>query len=391
VRSPTRQRGYIAILGMLIAATAASSLIVAMARLDAERHRHGVSDREAVALAQFGVGLRGKIAAVQANPSLLPAGPQIGVDWLKAPGCGGLAGNPLAGHLPCDFTGGTLGGTYSTTFTRNPSTNFVEARTTFLVPILGGDPATRPIIAARLANAALAHQNSPLGGMFFEVWANVPPTATAPGSPAIPAGIHAGRVLMVAGNAPSNDIWLRTDGTNRMLADLNVGGNSLVNVNHAQLAGDMAVAGRARIRQGLQVTEGLGQFDRGIQTTDVMLTGLNRSVSQAIYDADVLTGAASYVVPKPDCSITGTAPAIYTSIQSTGTPPPNPGNPALPSDALYNAEVRVQDLGTSWLVTPINIGVSHGLELVGFDINLIRAYNQAAAPSMAIKVLRKCR
>lgn len=385
------QLGYGSIVALLLATTLAASAFAAWAGFEDRRQRNQVAEIEGNALAQFGVGLRGMVAAVQANPALLPAGPQLGVDWLKAPACGGLAGNPATGHVPCEFTGGSFGSLYVTTFSRNPATNFVEARTSFVVPVLGGDPGQRPIVAERLAEGALRQQTSPLNGMFYQVWANVPANAVAPRNPALAPGVDAGRVLMLAQNAPSNDIWLRTDGTNRMLADLNVGGNSLVNVNHADLAGDIAVGGRARVRQGLQVTDGLAQFNRGVQTTDVMLTGINRTAGQAIYDADVLFGAASYIVPKPDCSAVGTAPAIYTAIQSTGTPPSNPGAPGLPSDALFNSEIRVTDLGASWLVEPFSIGVSHGLELAGFNLNLTRTYSQAAASTMAVLVLRKCR
>jgi len=388
---PSKQGGYTAILGLLIAAAILSTMIVTWARLEDQRQRKQFAEIEANSFAQWGVGLRGIVAAIQANPALLPAGPQLGVDWLKAPTCGGLATNPATGHIPCEFTGSTMGPLYTTTITRNPATNFVEARTSFVVPAIGGDPQTRPIIAEEMAEAALRQQTSPLNGMFYQVWANVPINAVNAGNKALAPGPDAGRVLMLAQNAPSNDIWLRTDGTNMMLADLNAGGNSLVNVNHADLAGDIDVSGRARVEDGLQVTQGLAQFDRGVQTTDVMLTGINRTASQAIYDAEVRFGAAAYVVPKPDCTAVGTQPAIYAAIQSTGAPPPNPGNPSIPSDALFNSEVRVTDQGASWLVEPVSIGVSHGLQLAGFNLSLVRNYNQQNAPSMAVLILRKCR
>jgi hypothetical protein len=389
--SASKQQGYTAMLGMLIAAAVLSTMIVTWARFEDQRQRKQFAEIEASALAQWGVGLRGIVAAIQANPAILPAGPQFGVDWLKAPLCGGLATNPATGHVPCEFTGNSLGPLYTTTIIRNPATNFIEARTTLVVPPIGGDPQTRPIIAEEMAEAALRQQTSPLNGMFYNVWANVPINAVNAGNKALAPGADAGRVLMLAQNAPSNDIWLRTDGTNRMLADLNAGGNSLVNVNHADLAGDIDVDGRARVRNGLQVTNGLAQFDQGTQTTDVMLTGINRTASQAIYDAEVLFGAASYIVPKPNCASVGTQPAIYASIQSTGTPPPNPGAPGVPSDALYNSEVRVTDNGASWLVEPVSIGVSHGLQLAGFNLSLVRNYSQANAASMTVTVLRKCR
>jgi len=220
--------------------------------------------------------------------------------------------------------------------------------------------------------------------MFYQVFANVPVAAINDGDKALPPGVNAGRIVMLAQNTPSNDMWLRTDGTNRMLADLNAGGNSLVNVNHADLAGDIDVSGRARIEDGLLVTAGLVQADAGIQTTDVMLTGINRSASQAIYDAEVLTGAASYIVPKPNCTSVGTQPAIYASIQSSGSPPGN-------TDALYNTEALVTDNGASWTVTPWSIGVTHGLQLSGFNLSMTRTYSQAQAPSMSVVVLRKCR
>ncbi|MBT9165599.1 MAG: hypothetical protein DDT25_00253 [Chloroflexi bacterium] len=385
------QSGYTVLLALLFAAAGAASLFALWSAFTQRQAQAAVAEIEGMALAQFGVGLRGIVAAIQANPALLPAGPQMGVAWLRPPDCGGFATNPPEGFVPCSFTGGSFGRLYETTFTRNAATNFITARTGFVVPIFAGDPLTRPILAEQLSAAALRQQAAPLNGMFYQVFANVPLAAVDDGNKAIAPGINAGRVVMLAQNAPSNDLWLRTDGTNRMLADLNVGGNSLVNVNNADLAGDIDIDGRARVRGGLQVTSGLVQAEQGIQTTDVMLTGINRTASQAIYDADVLVGSASYIVPKPDCTTVGTQPAIYASIQSSGTPPLNPSSPGVPSDALYNTEIRVTDMGASWLVEPVSIGVSHGLQLSGFDLSLIRTYSQAQSPTMSVVVLRKCR
>lgn len=385
---PKNQQGYTALLSLLLALSIGAALMVTHARWKDREIRQTRTEIEGRALAQFGVGLRGVLAAVQSSPGLMPAGAQIGVDWLKAPACGGLPTNPPAGFLPCTFTGETWGPLYSTTFTRNAATNFVEARTSFLVPVHGGNPQTQPIMAEWVAEVALAQQTVAANGMFYTVWANVPVNSADAGNKALPPGADAGRVLMVANNAPSNDIWLRTDGTNRMLADLNFGGNSAVNLNHIDMAGDADIDGRVRIQQGLDVTNGLVRAQQGVETTDVQLTSIGRSAAQGVYDVDVLTGAAQYIVPKPNCAAVGTQPAIYTSIQDTGLPP---SSQAAGADALYNAQVLVTDMGASWRVEPYAIGINHGLTLVGFNLNLTRTYRQTTVPTMVIVAMRKCR
>jgi hypothetical protein len=192
--------------------------------------------------AQVAVGLRGYIASVQqsaAAGTFTGAGPYTGVDWLKSPSCGGLASNPPAGFVPCAFTGGALGASYSTTITYTPATKTVETRTSFVVPIDVGGVAGLASVAAQTARAARAQQALPANGTFYTVFANTPVNATAQTPPGSIAAADRGRVLVIASNAPSQDLWLRTDGTNQMLADLNVGGHSVANAKDGTFSGGL--------------------------------------------------------------------------------------------------------------------------------------------------------
>lgn len=231
--------------------------------------------------AQVAVGLRGYIASVQqsaASGTFTGAGPYTGVDWLKSPSCGGLASNPPAGFVPCAFTGGALGASYSTTITYTPATKTVETRTSFVVPIDAGGVAGLASFAAQTALAARAQQALPANGTFYTVFANTPVNATAQTPPGSIAAADRGRVLVIASNAPSQDLWLRTDGTNQMLADLNVGGHSVANAKDGTFSGGIeAMSGL--LHGNLQVN-GTGTVNGNLTTASNLQVSGTASINQ---------------------------------------------------------------------------------------------------------------
>ncbi|OGU24405.1 MAG: hypothetical protein A2580_08690 [Hydrogenophilales bacterium RIFOXYD1_FULL_62_11] len=379
------QEGYF-LISALFALAIFGAMVMWGARL---MDRHILVDRarsEGEAFGQFAVGLRGFVARAQSDATLIPGGAMTGVNWLKAPSCGGLGTNPEEGFVPCGYRGMTYGSLYSTTFTHNVVTNAIEARTTFRVPAQGDGPANSILLADHLVNTALAQQSLPNNGMFFTVLANVAPTATGPVPSTSPAfanpGANAGRVLMVVNNAPSNDIFLRTDGTNQMLANLNMGGASLAN------ARDGRFTGTVQIDDGLVVTSGMSEFREGVTTPDINLTGIGKAATQGIYSAQVLAGATSYTVPKPDCSQVGNRPAIYASIQGTGSIN-NDGT--YRGDAIYDSRVDVTDLGASWRVVPVVRGTRFELRDTGGGIELNKTLTSPYSPTdMRVVAMVRC-
>lgn len=351
-----RQRGQF-LISALFALAIFASLIAGWAAITIAHSEEGSSNSQGAALAMMGVGERGFIANVQGGSVTLPSNPYTinGVNWLKAPGCGGLPGNPSAGYVPCSFTGGRYGPSFVTTITKVAATGQVTASTVFQVPrpATGPDNAKAARIASEIVKATLAQQTLPINGVFLQAFANSPVNATAQVSPSLATTADSGNVELYISNAPSQDIWLRVDGTNQMLANLNMGGHSIDNAQNADLAGYLHAKGTAEVDQGLTVNNLPVQANAGVRTTDEQITGINRFASQAIYDAQVLSGpytaAGGYKVAKPDCSQAdggaGSQPAIYAAMQDTGSPSGQ-------ADALFDAGVRVQDMGTWWLVQP---------------------------------------
>ena len=248
-----RQRGE-TLIGLLLATgIAAAALGVAIEmqqraqeRLDAQ---HG-----GVLLAQTADGLRRLISAVPGNPAMLPTGPQTGVNWLKPSTCGGLATNPPQGFVPCSFGDNFWTPAFSTTFTNVAGR--VEARLTFVVPTIYSRPRAGVLadIIAEHANANLTTSvvNAPAPGVitpgFVTVMSHVPVGANdLTGRLTIRSNVadpDFARLVVSVSNDPSTDAFLRTDGTNRMNAALNLNNNNLVNGNNLQavsatLSGDL--------------------------------------------------------------------------------------------------------------------------------------------------------
>ena len=376
-----KQQGY-----MLISAGLAlivfSAAMMLFYNQQMRRHKQELDSGNGQELAQFALGLRGFIAAAQSNPAILPGGPQTGVNWLKPPACGGLAGNPVEGYVPCGYTGGLYGNLLSTTITRNPATNFIEARASFVVPA----STDRVVQAERIARAARgAAATAPLG-LFFSAFANAPVSANAPVNPDLMNVADAGRVLMIASNAPSNDIYLRTDGTNKMLANLNLGGFSLANALDARFSGDVRVQGRAQIDTGMTVV-GAADMQGGIVTNEIALTSINHYVTEGIYDAKVYSGAASYNIPKPNCAQAGNNPGIYAALQSTGDP--NAGGYV--ADAVYQARVDVIDNGASWTVVPVLYGTRIDMAMNGSNLEMNKTVVPGDTTAMKVVTMTRCR
>lgn len=388
---------------MLISAAFAIAIIAAVVigfiRFEERRQMISTARAEGEQLGQVVIGLRGFIAGMQAEPSMLPAGEMSGINWLKAPSCGGLATNPAEGYVPCSMTGGRFSRDqsaavhgYRTRFTRNAMTNEIEARLHFIVHPLGsgrsaGATNERAILLAEhVVQSAKSQQSNPNNGTFFNAFANVPLGATAPHGATHP-GTNSGRVVVVVNNAPSQDIFLRTDGTNRMLANLDMGEMSIANALDGRFKGDVRVENRLQVDKGLTVKDGLADFQAGVVANEVLLTSIGKHVSEGIYDARVFTGANEYSIAKLDCTRAGNDPGIYAALQSTGTP----NQYGYVADAIYESRVDVIDNGGHWTVRPMVQGVRFDLQRQSNDIVLRRSLHSVNASAARILVMRRCR
>lgn len=388
--SRNREQG-LTLIGMVIAVGLLAITLVGLARLVMDYSNARDESAQAQSVSQFAVGLHGFIAAVQGGTVTLPSNPYTvsGVNWLKPPSCGGPGTNPVQGFIPCTFNAGAVGGNFSTTVTDTAATNSIVASTSFCadnatngicVNYPAGSSKNHDLVlaAASVAKDALAYSPLPSGTFFYSVLSNSPPGSTTQAPVGPLANANAGRVQLIVSNAPSQDPWLRVDGTNQMLADLNMGGHSIKNAKNADFSGDLRVHGVAQIDGGLVVDNGAINADQGLSTPDAFFQGVGRYASEAIYNAEVYTGAGSYSIPKPVCTGAdagsiggpgGSVPRIYTVIQDSGNPQgANAGNPdpdgrlvGPDGDALYSSYLNVSNAGGSWTVTPVVYGTTYWL------------------------------
>lgn len=334
-------------------------------------------------LAQFAAGERSYISAVQGGTVTPFTGTASGVNWLKATTCGGTIPTPT-GFIPCSFDGSPLGPSYQTTITQADGS--VTLRTYFTVPLGFVNQAGLAELASETANVARAKSAMPASGTFFNAYANTPIMASAPVSVSAIAPADRGRVVAVVSNTAANDIWLRTDGTNTMLADFNGGGHNVVNVangtfsgglttftlatgNNATVGGNLDVTGATQlngqvtINNNAQVNGNVTLASgKTVSANDVYLQGLGLYASQGVIAGiQTLTGATAYAVAKPNCSPYGTTPAIYASVQNAGNAANAPAANGQTPSAIYESFVQYVDNGTSWSVTPTLKYVSYQL------------------------------
>lgn len=356
---PNGQRGAY-LIAALFSLSIFAAIILGYLRYEERRHVISVSAVEGEALGQMALGIRGFIAQAQANPSIIPAGAQAGVFWLRPPACGGLPSNPQAGHVPCTYSGGAFASRYQTSFSRNTATNEITVRTSFVVPPIGGsrDAGTTNnnaiMVAERVVQTALAQQANPNNGAFFRAFANVAETHDGPHTASDgPPGVNSGRVTLVLNNAPSQDIFLRTDGTNQMLANLNMGGMSIASAQDARFLGTV------QIDDGMVVTSGVAEFRDGLMAGDAFFSNINggRWASQGVYDIEVRQETGPFTVTKPNCSAAGSNPGVYVALQHTGGINDN----GYVADSITGIATDVVDQGGNWLVSPRMEGIAMNL------------------------------
>lgn len=374
-----KQRGF-SLLGVLLGLGVAAS--VAAIALEMQ-HRQFMDDLAAEAgtdLASLALGMRGFIAAAQNNPAIIPGGVIAGTNWLKPPSCGGAATNPAQGYIPCAFPSYNgfdtpFGVSFSTQITRDAATNLIVARTTYIptnIPL-----ARRAAIASRVAVTASRQDASPATGLFTLYLSNVPTAADgASGRNAVignTANANFGRVLAVVNNAPSNDIYLRTVGTNSMLGALNMGGQDIVNAKDITATGNVSADGTLNVGQGIGVSSGdvtlatgnlkttnsINGDGRGIVIADDVhisdMTngfGVTPRMSQAVFDVQVKSNWEG--MGKPSCPTGLGNPQIFASIQDISL---DSGEP------IHGSRIIAVDMGTWWQVRSEALSTTSGWQV----------------------------
>ncbi|MCX8017111.1 MAG: hypothetical protein N2690_04310, partial [Rhodocyclaceae bacterium] len=259
-----RQRGEVTLIGLLLAVSIATAALNVMFNVQRRQMERADAEEAGVLVAQTADALRRLLTMAPSNAAVVPPGTQNGVAWLRPPACGGRAQNPAQGFVPCSFGDNFWAPNFQTTIT-NVGGRW-EARLTFRVPD-AFDRDRIGTVADYIAEKANTHLtatplNAPAPGVvtpgFVTVMTNVPANANdLAARPAImnnPASADFGRVVVVVSNDPSTDTFLRTDGTNRMEANLNLNNNDLINGRdlQAQTATltDGVTANRVSLRPG---------------------------------------------------------------------------------------------------------------------------------------------
>lgn len=428
-QAASKQRGAVTLLGMLLATSIAIGALSVYFGLEQRRAERAEAEIGGVLVAQTTDALRRLLTMAPSAPGVVPGGTVNGVNWLKPPTCGGQASNPPQGFVPCSFGDNFWAPNFRTTIT-NVAGRW-EARLTFVVPN-AFETNRVGTIADYLAEKANTHLtatplNAPAPGVvtpgFVTVMSNVPQNANDLSSrPAImsnPGSPDFGRVVVVVSNDPSTDTFLRTDGTNQMRANLNLGGNDLINGRDLQARTatltDGVTANRVSLRpgsagaslggactSGALATDSNGQllacqYGRWFPAGTQVVTALNQPCSRPGAYGELITdgtgmicqgGAwipiqsrmggivtvASYVashgssIPKPNCSAIGASPRIYLTPKAWY---PNdvslsyvpPSSIALTVDGTpWN--VYAQDTGANWSVYLASSGNKGGSILV---------------------------
>ncbi len=150
--------------------------------------------------------------------------------WLKSTSCP-TPGTAAKAYLPCDFPDTLpLGVTLSATKQAGIGG---RAEINTKTSVISVSATTREDLAGV---ATMAANGEPLTGP--SVLSNIIATRFTHGT-----GANAGRVLASVSNAPTTDAWLRTDGSNAMAANLNMGGNSITGAANISASGNISTTG----------------------------------------------------------------------------------------------------------------------------------------------------
>lgn len=347
-----RQRGFVFMAELslgLIAAVAALAIAMIYWKNAREDDRAIRAGQE---LSQMTSAVAEWMAYNSNDSAVLPDGStlnQNGVAWLKATTCpGGTVTNPVNGFLPCDFgvyPGGfstPLFANYTTTITRNGSA--VQSAITYIPIMPGNDNRRLGHMAGVISKTAQELGSSaaiPALTSYRTYHSNISVATAISGNPyQIPANVATtpdfGRVIAVISDQTNNDIWLRVDGGNMMLAALRMNGNDMVGARNIGASGTVVVTdGTPGNAEGVVIADNVAIMDSTLPSGD------NPMVSQGVYYMDVVATGAT--IQKPTCP-TGSAPQIFTLPQSMKR---TIGGQVFP---IHAHDINLTDTGAGWRI-----------------------------------------
>ena len=265
-------------------------------------------------------------------PQPFPFGSYSGIGWLQTPPCAGAAGAVM--YLPCGFDPfSTVGLTFDTTVAQNGQ---YILTTTILGPAVTGIGVDRAMGGA-IVNAANAYAGSYTANLEqsigFTRYAIDPDT---------------GILFTYVDTAILGQPFLRTDGTNQMTGNLNMGNNSLNNanavnsatvnasntVNAANSVNTSTMNATTDVNAGRNVTANTANQGGNVQIygTSTNLTG-RLSAAFQVKDQDI--------VQKPACPPNQTAKiSVSENGFTTGTT----------AEPISGITVMAMDQGTQWQI-----------------------------------------
>ncbi|WP_410951172.1 prepilin-type N-terminal cleavage/methylation domain-containing protein [Pseudomonas sp. S1(2024)] len=236
---PPPQRGVTLLEMILVMALLAIATLMGL-----ESHQAELEQAQARAvglkLSQYNNAVRSLISK---TPSLA-AGQKMGSAWLKSTECGGpfTKGSEF---LPCDFPAATVA----------DPIKYGQLSINSTIDVAGTGSDKRITVTTLSAPFTVMESNrkkvrSDLSGLAAITAASATENGYSAGS-SYNSNPADGRITMVANNKPDNDVWLRTDGSNKMHANLQFDnadplGRQIVGASRIQnLAGQMLYLGAA--------------------------------------------------------------------------------------------------------------------------------------------------
>lgn len=206
-------------------------------RLDIEQTR---SKATGLKIAQINNAIRKRLAD---EGSSIVAGNYTGVDWLHDTSCtGGLASKA---YLPCNIDGNFHFSLTPVTTVTNTAGS-VAASTNFGAIMIGSkNRMDLAKLAVLTANNENLHGETPVIGTFY--------------SYNVSAG---GEIIAVSDYDAGLDQWLRTDGTNAMQANLDLGGNQIANLGAAVIGAACSSTGLVAQQNGILLSCVAGVWQR---------------------------------------------------------------------------------------------------------------------------------
>lgn len=378
----SRQHGFVFMAELSMALIAAiTALAIAMiywknAREDDRAIRAGQELSQMTSAVAEWMAYNGNDSAVLPDGSTLT---QNGVAWLKATTCpGGTVTNPVNGFLPCDFgvyPGGfstPLFANYATTITRNGGA--VQSVITYIPVMPGNENQRLGHIAGVISKTAQELGSSaaiPALTSYRTYHSNISVATATAGNPyQIPANVATtpdfGRVIAVISDQTNNDIWLRVDGGNTMLAALRMNGNDMVGARNIGASGTVVVTdGTPGNAEGVVIADNVAIMDATLPSGD------NPMASQGVYYMNVVPTGAT--IPKPTCP-TGSTPQIFAAPQSMKRTIAGQVFP------IHAHDINLTDSGASWIID---------LRILSTDGTGVGSWGAADADSKII-VAAKC-